>query len=154
MRPLLIAAAFGLTLSTAAAQASAPSAQALYVERRGLIEVDTLCRLFTPQIRAALEAGAGQAAGTLLRGGWTRARLAELENAAVSAARARRCDDPRTASAVRAAQAGFASWVRTPQMDFAGAERTWAARRYADPNGWRLTQRVAAQAAAFGVRER
>lgn len=156
MRPFLLAAAFSMALcSAASAQASAPSAQALYVERRGLMEVDARCRLFSPDIRSALEAGAGQAAGALLRGGWTRVRLGELEQAAVAAARARPCDDPRTISAVAAAQAGFDSWVHTHAMNFPGAERTWAARRTPDPRGgWRLSQEITAPAALFGVRER
>lgn len=156
MRPLLLAAALGLTLSAAAsAYASATSAQALYVERRGMIEVDARCRLFSADIRAALEAGAGQAAGALLRGGWTRTRLNELEQAAITAARARACNDPRTTSAVQAAQAGFESWVHTHAMNFPGAERTWAARRTPDPRGgWRLSQQIAEPLATFGVRDR
>ena len=155
MRLLLTALAISVAaMASASAQTGAPSAQALYVERRALLETDARCGLFSPGIRAALQAGAGQAAGALLRGGWTRARLDELEHAAISAARARDCGDPRSASAARAAEAGFASWARTYAMNFRGTERLWTARRSADVNGWRLSQPIAAPiAATFGVRE-
>lgn len=151
MRPFLLAAA--LVFVAGPAFATAPNAQALYVERRGLLEVDAQCHLLEPDVRAAIQANAAQAAGALLRGGWTRARLTELEQATVSAARSRRCDDPRNASAARAAQAGFASWVHASAMNFTGAERTWSARRYADPSGWRLSQNTISPAATFGVRD-
>lgn len=155
MRLLLIAAALSIAAApSASAQTGALGAQALYVERRALLETDAQCSLFSANIRAALQAGSGQAAGALLRSGWTRARLNELEHAAVSAARARACGDPRSASAARAAEAGFASWVRTYAMNFRGAERLWTARRSADVNGWRLSQPIGAPIAAiFGVRE-
>ncbi len=155
MRLLVIAVAFAIAASpSASAQTGALSAQALYVERRALLETDAQCSLFNPNIRAALQAGAGQAAGALLRSGWTRVRLNELERAAVSAARTRACGDPRSASAARAAEAGFASWARTYALNFHGTERFWTARRSADINGWRLSQQIAAPiAAGFGVRE-
>jgi hypothetical protein len=37
-------------------------------------------------------------------------------------------------------------------MTFQGAARSWVARRYADPNGWRLRQDAPSEA-VFGVRE-
>jgi hypothetical protein len=155
MRALTLAAAICVAITTAAsAQNTTPNAQALYVERRALLDADERCRLFTPNMRHALEAGAAQAAGALLRGGWTRARLSELEQAALAAARSRACGDPRTASAAHAAEAGFASWSRTYSMTFPATERTWVARRSADVQGWRLYQQIAVPAAAtFGVRE-
>lgn len=155
MRVFTLAAALCVALATtASAQNTAPTAQALYVERRALLDADERCRLFSPNVRHALEAGAAQASGALLRGGWTSARVSELESAAVNAARGRACDDPRTASAARAAQAGFASWTHTYSMTFVGAERAWLARRSADVYGWRLYQQLPAPAGAiFGVRE-
>lgn len=155
MRALTLAAALCVAVTTAAsAQNTTPNAQALFVERRALLDADERCHLFTPNVRHALEAGAAQASGVLLRSGWTSARLSELEQAAVGAARGRACGDPRTASAARAAEAGFASWSRTYSMTFPARERTWVARRSADVNGWRLYQQIAVPAAAtFGVRE-
>lgn len=140
-------------LCVAGAAYATPTAQAAFAERRGLLEADTRCGLFTPDIRFALEAGAGQARGSLLRGGWTQARLEELEHAAVTAARARACDDARTTEAAARARLGFASWARTPSMDFPAAERVWVARRNSDVAGWRLRQDVGATGAVFGVRE-
>lgn len=151
MRLLSRLAAFGLTLAIGAAHAT-PGPQAAYVERRGMLEVDAHCHLFTANLRYALEASAGQARGALLRSGWTQARLAELEQATAAAARARPCDDPRNAEAVTQARAGFASWARMASMSFSGAERSWLARRYPDPVGWRLRQDISG-GAVFGVRE-
>ncbi|GAM98845.1 hypothetical protein U91I_02481 [alpha proteobacterium U9-1i] len=123
------------------------------MERRGFLEVDTRCRLLAAGPRTALEAGAQQARGALLRSGWTRARLEQLEQATIRAARSRACNDPRNQTAAAQAQAGFATWSRTNSMTFPGAERTWIARRYVDPLGWRLRQDIDATA-VFGVRER
>lgn len=146
MRRALLALAL---CSLVAAQAP-NTAQATYAERRALLEADTACRLFSPDIRAALEAGAWQARGTLLRGGWTNARLAELENAAVRAARARACGDPRTRDAAIRAREGFAAWVRLSSMRFPGGDRAWTARRVADSSGWLLVQDIP-RAASFGL---
>lgn len=130
-----------------------PNAQAAFVERRGLIEIDARCHLLSENVRGALGAGALQARGALLRSGWTIARAAELERATATAARARACADPRNAVAVSQAQAGYASWARTPAMIFTGAERAWAARRYPDADGWRLVQNIETpRGARFGVR--
>lgn len=155
MRALTLAAALCIAATTAAsAQNTTPNAQALFVERRALMDADERCHLFTPNVRHALEAGAAQASGVLLRSGWTSTRLSELEQAAVTAARGRACGDPRTASAAHAAEVGFASWSRTQAMTFPASERTWVARRYPDVNGWRLYQQMAVPTAAtFGVRE-
>jgi hypothetical protein len=155
MRALTLAAALCIVATTAAsAQNTAPSAQALYVERRALLDTDERCHLFSANMRHALEAGAAQASGALLRSGWTSARLDELEQAAIGAARGRACGDARTASAAHAAEAGFASWSRTPSMTFPANERTWVARRSADVSGWRLYQQIAVPGAAtFGVRD-
>jgi hypothetical protein len=138
-----------------ASATEAPDARTAYVERRGLIEADAQCRLFTPQIRAALQVGAAQARGSLLRAGWTNARVRELEHAAVSAARSRACNDQRTQAAAADARRAFAGWVNAMRMEFPGWERDWLARRVADASGWRLSQSIEAPSTAtFGVRER
>ena len=151
MRFLL--AALGFTLLASAAHAT-PGAQALYVERRGLLEIDARCVLLAPATRTALEAGAAQAAGALLRDGWTRARLNQLETATAGAAAARACADPRNAEGVAAAEAGYQSWARTLAMEFPGLERGWLARRYPNAAGWRLSQALERRRGVFGVRER
>jgi hypothetical protein len=155
MRLLVLAAVFLLTTPLAAAAADAPNAHAAYVERRGLIEADARCRLFSPGIRSALEAGAAQARGALLRAGWSTGQVRELENAVVAAAGGRACDDARTIAAAEAARIAFSNWTSAAAMDFPGWERSWTARRVTGADGWRLRQAIdTPMAAAFGVRER
>lgn len=149
---------FALVLFASASTASAtegPDARTAYVERRGLIEADAQCRIFTSQIHAALQVGVAQARGSLLRAGWTNARVRELEQAAVSAARSRACNDQRTQTAAADARRAFTGWVNAMRMEFPGWERTWLARRVADGAGWRLSQTIDAPSpATFGVRDR
>lgn len=150
MRFILLALALG-TATTASATENARTA---FVERRGLMEADAQCRLFEPSIRAALGVGVAQARGALLREGWTNARLRELEAAAVNAARSRRCGDERTETAAADARRSFAQWANAGTMDFRGWDRSWRARRSADPSGWRLSQDINAPIlATFGVRQ-
>lgn len=158
MRTLLLAlllAAAAAPASSQPAPGSAPSAQAAYAERRALLEADQRCTLFAPDVRAALQGGADQARGALLRSGWTAARVGELEQAAVRAARGRACGDARTAAAADRARRGYASWSRAHAMEFPGSERGWSARRTPDPQEqWVLKQTIAApRAAVFGLRE-
>ncbi|MGD9966992.1 MAG: hypothetical protein AB7T59_10755 [Hyphomonadaceae bacterium] len=150
---LILALAFG---TVSAVSASEPlNARAAFVERRGLLEADTQCRLFTPDIRSALTVGVTQARGALLRAGWTSGGVRTLESAAVDAARGRACNDERTTAAAADARRAFASWINVGTMEFPGWERSWRARRAADASGWRLSQAVDAPlAATFGVRQR
>ena len=152
--PVFLALAIAATIAAASA-GEPPNARAAFVERRGLIEADAHCRLFSPDIRAALEAGAGQARGALLRAGWSTAQVRDLEIAVVSAARERACDDERTSSAAEEARNAFANWVNASSLEFPGWERAWTARRVAARDGWRLSQAVTDPfPATFGVRER
>lgn len=152
MRPLLLAAALTIALASVASATEGPNAREAYVERRGLIEADAQCRLFTPSTRAALQVGVTQARGSLLRAGWSNAQMRALESTVVNAARARACDDARTRDAAASANRSFAQWANAGVMEFPGWERTWIARRAA--GGWRLSQNIDAPlAATFGVRD-
>lgn len=152
MRASFLAALLALAAQAAAAS-EPPNARAAYVERRGLLEADAQCRLFTRDMRAALSASAGQARGALLRAGWSRVQVNELETGVVAAARARTCADQRTLSAAADARAGFSQWMRANDMAFEGWARTWNARRVAARDGWRLRQEIDAPLRAqFGVR--
>ena len=155
MRLFFLAAAFALTTVAASAD-EPPNARAAYAERRGLLEADAQCRLFTPDIRIALQATAAQARGALLRSGWNDTQVRELEQAAINAARSRQCGDARTAQAADNARHAFTRWVNAGTMQFPGWERTWVARRAViDEPAWRLSQTIDAPlAATFGVRER
>jgi len=142
-----------LFLAPLAAAADPPDARAQYAERRGLLEADAACGLFDPTVRGALQIGAAQARGALLRGGWSDARVGELERAAVAAARARQCNDARTLEAAGRARDSFRAWTRTPSLTLPGDEREWRVQRRPDPAGWLLVQDIAApRRAAFGVR--
>jgi hypothetical protein len=151
MRSLFVAALICLAAGPAAADP--PSAQAALVERLGLLHIDTRCRVLTPPVRTAVEAGAAQARGALLRAGWTMARMGELESAVTQAARDRACTDPRVATSAAEARASFEHWAQTGSMDFPGWQRGWTARRTTGPNGFRLSQSIDARI-TFGVRER
>lgn len=153
MRRIITLLAASLTFATAAA-ADAPSARNVYVERRGLLEVDAQCHLFTPEVHAALQVTALQARGTLLRGGWSLAQVGQLEQVTVAAARDRTCADPRNASAAATARTAYNTTFRSNTMEFPGWARAWSARRVAAADGWRLKQTIAApRAATFGVRQ-
>lgn len=155
MRLVFLALALAATIGAAVAQ-EAPNARAAYVERRGLLEADTQCRLFRSDIRAALEVGAMQARGSLLRAGWSNTQVRTLELAATSAARARACTDARTIASADTARRSFATWANAGTMEFPGWERTWIARRTATASpAWRLSQAIEAPIpAVFGVRQR
>jgi hypothetical protein len=155
MRALFLAALLA-TVTTAASATEPTNARAAYVERRGLIEADAQCRLFTPSIRAALQVGAAQARGALLRSGWNNAQMRNLEQTVVAAARGRACNDARTATSAADARRAFTTWVNASSMEFPGWERTWIARRVVPSRGasWRLSQAIDGPIpAVFGVRD-
>jgi|GEM_PF-2255461 len=153
MRAYILLAAASLAITTTTAFAD-PSARALYVERRGLIEADARCHLFDPPVRAALQVTALQARGVLLRGGWSLDQVGQLEQATVEAAQQRACNDPRTRSAALIARQAYNSSFRSNVMEFPGWSRAWSARRVAGSDGWRLRQDVPGPMAAnFGVRQ-
>jgi hypothetical protein len=151
------AAAFLLaTLTALAASAHAETgARAAFAERWAMLEIDQRCGLLAPPVREALVATAAQARAALYRDAWSDRAVAELEVAAVAAARTRACADPRAAAAAERARLGFTAWARTHALDFPGAERVWRARRTPDPAGqWKLSQRLGGSGApTFGVRE-
>jgi len=152
MRALLLTVALSAILVAPAAAQSGPNAREAYVERRGLIEADAQCRLLQPSIRDALEISAAQARGALLRAGWSNAQMRDLENAVVTAARARACNDQRTADSVSSVSRIVAQWVNAGTMEFPGWDRLWIARRVSE--GWRLSQAIETPAPAiFGVRQ-
>ncbi|MBL8530634.1 MAG: hypothetical protein JNK94_02775 [Hyphomonadaceae bacterium] len=136
------------------ASADPPNAHTAFVERQALLEIDGRCHLLEAGPRTALQAGAAQARGALLRAGWTLTRMNDLESAVRAAARERSCDDARTRAAAAEARGAYADWATASVMDFPGLRRSWTARRTVGANGWRLSQTIDAPlAAVFGVRE-
>ena len=152
MRLLFLAAALS-ALSAAAHATDRPDARQAYVERRGLIETDTRCNLLGADLRAALNVGAMQARGSLLRAGWTSDQVRGLEQSVVQAAGQRACNDTRTVEAAANARRAFTPWLSAGYMEFPGWQRAWLARR-GTSEGWRLSQAIdAPRAAVFGVRQ-
>lgn len=152
MRALLLILALAAACPAPASAQEAPGAREAYIERRGLLETDARCRMLAPSLRDALNVGAMQARGALLRAGWSSAQIRELEGAVVAAARARPCNDPRTSAAAAQARASVGQWANSGTMAFPGWERTWVARRESD--GWRLSQAIDAPInATFGIRQ-
>jgi hypothetical protein len=154
MRFIFLAAFLIAASASAASAEDAPNARAAYVERRGLIESDAQCNLFSPEIRTALRIGAARTRGSLLRGGWTTNQVRQLEQTVVAAARGRACNDARTRVAAEDARAAFSVWVTARTMEFPGWRRTWIARRSTGGDGWRLSQAIESPVVAvFGVRD-
>lgn len=152
MRLPFLCLTFAILAGAAAAQT--PDAREAYVERRGLIESDARCNLLPAGLRAALNVGALQARGALLRAGWTSAQLRGLEGTIAQAVAQRPCNDPRTLQSADEARGAFAPWLAAGYMEFPGWERAWLARR-GSSDGWRLSQAIdAPRAAVFGVRQR
>lgn len=152
MRALLLAAALTAMLTSVASAQAGPNSREAFVERRGLIEIDTQCRLLEGSIRDALQVSVAQARGSLLREGWSNAQVRQLEQSVISAAQARQCNDPRSREAVANANRSFAPWANAATMEFPGWRRDWIARR--SNTGWRLSQIIDAPiAATFGVRQ-
>jgi hypothetical protein len=153
MRLLFLAAALSASPSAAAHATEGPDARQAYVERRGLIETDARCNLLSADIRAALNVGAMQARGSLLRAGWTSTQVRGLERSVIQAAGQRPCNDTRTLQSAAEARRAFTPWLSAGYMEFPGWQRTWLARRGAS-DGWRLSQAIdAPRAAVFGVRQ-
>ena len=152
MRVFFLALALAAVISAAAAEPA--NSRAAYVERRGMIEIDTQCHLLRADIRAAIEVGAAQARGALLREGWNLARLADLDRAVADAAQSRACNDPRNASAAAAARTAFAAFSNVSYKEFPGWDRSWLARRVVGADGFRLSQTIdTPMRAVFGVRD-
>ena len=108
--------------------------------------VDGRCRLFAPEIGAALAAGQAQARGASLRSGVAEADLVAVEKRARSKATASSCksaDVTLVADRVREAYAGYAKISR---MTYPGEIADWRADRGDGRTArWRL-----AQSATFG----
>lgn len=138
----MISLAFALTVATS---------PTLFLEREVLRVADSRCQLLQPGARAALMAGARQAGAALQRGGRSFQELDALSAKAETAAARLACDSPALLEAANRAQAAYKGWAIQPSIEFPGRNRTWAARRFKDAQGWRLRQ--GAGDAVFGVRQ-
>jgi hypothetical protein len=117
--------------------AATPAAN-LFYERALMTAADGACRLFAPDVSAALAAAKAQARGAALRSGVDAASLAGLE-AQASAAGAAGCRSPGVAAAAAQVRAAFAGYATLNEMTFPGELSSWTASRPAG-DGWRAVQ--------------
>jgi hypothetical protein len=121
--------ATALALAAAGQAWAATPAASLFYERAVMTAADGACRLFAPDVGAALAAAKAQARGAALRSGIDATSLAGIEaraGAAVSAAGCQSADIATAASRVRTAFQGYAHLDR---MDYPGELNSWTAAR-------------------------
>ena len=131
----------------------AQSTNLLY-ERTLMTAADARCRLFVPEVSAALAAGAAQARGAALRGGTSRKDIQAVEARAQAKAAGAECRsaDIRTA-AIRVASA-FDGYARLWRLTYPGDIAPWKADRIDSVDArWRLSQetRIGTDAVTFGL---
>ena len=146
-------AVLGAVLALAAAPAFAAPLD-VYYERSLMLEANARCRLFTPQVGTALDAGALQARGAALRAGHAPAQITQTRARARQRAAGAACGSADLTLAANRVRNAYAAWSRTPRMHFPGVRAAWAADRnvYRSPS-WRLSQRGQASGAplVFGL---
>jgi hypothetical protein len=138
--------------ATGAAWAGATDA---YYERAVMVAADTRCRLFTPDVAAALQAGKAQARGAALRGGATAEQLAQIEAKARSKAAAAGCQSADIRKAADRVRGAFDGYRKLQRLDLPGELQGWRASKPAPSKGrmWRLSQttRAGADPVVFGL---
>lgn len=119
------------------ALAATPAAN-LFYERALMAAAGGACRLFAPDVAAALAAAKAQARSAALRSGADAASLAGLE-AQASAAGAASCRSPGVTAAAAQVRAAFAGYAALDELKFPGELSSWTASRPAG-DGWRVVQ--------------
>jgi hypothetical protein len=118
----------------------------LFFERTVMTAADMRCGLFTPEVSAALAAGAVQARGVALRAGTDTKLLGEREAAARRYAGQLNCRSPKVLAEAARVQQSFSGYARVTRMTYPGDAADWRADRGSGKAArWRL-----AQDAAFG----
>ncbi len=114
----------------------------LLYERTVMSAADQRCALFTPQIKAALDASRLQARGAALRAGASKDTLAETEGRALRKGRAADCRSPDIATAAGRVRSAFAGYAKLARMDYPGEVAGWSADRSVSKMGerWKLSQ--------------
>lgn len=134
-----IAAAAALCAAPAGQALAATPAADLFYARALMAAAGQACRLFAPDVSAALAASKAQARGAALRSGADAATLAGLE-ARAAAAGAAGCHSPGVAAAAAQVRTAFAGYSSMSEMRFPGELSSWTASRPAG-DGWRAVQR-------------
>jgi hypothetical protein len=144
-----------LALAAAGPAFAASTAADLFYERALMSAADGACRLFAPDVSAALVAAKVQARGAALRSGADPASLATLEARAGAAAQAAGCASPDIAVAAQRVRQAFEGLAHLDHMDFPGDFAAWTAQRAPDDGAahWRVSQsdRFGWDAMRFGL---
>ncbi len=122
----------GLLLATLVALpglAHASNAIGLYYERTVMREADGRCRLFAPEISAALAASSLQARGAALRSGANDGALTAAADRARLAAFSVACNSPDLGTAANRVRKAFEGYARMSSMRFPGDLSAWQADR-------------------------
>ncbi|MBU1375992.1 MAG: hypothetical protein KKE02_03235 [Alphaproteobacteria bacterium] len=105
---------------------------------------DSRCGLFTPEVSAALAAGAAQARGAALRAGTDTKTLAGREAAARRYAGQLNCRNPKVLAEAARVQQAFSGYARVTRMTYPGDAADWRADRGSGKAArWRLAQDTA-----------
>jgi len=136
-----MAAAIGV-VAVGPALAATPAAT-LFYQRAVMTAADGACRLFGPDIGAALAASKAQARGAALRSGIDPTSLAAFD-AQASSAGAAGCRTAEITAAAQQVRAAFADYAHLGYMDFPGEFASWVAQRPTSEAGvsWRASQRA------------
>ena len=145
---------FAIAATLVPAAAFAAPAIDLYYERELMTVADNRCRLFAPQIGAALEASANQARGAALRAGANGDTVNGVTERAAARANSVDCSSPDLTVAAQRVREAFGGWSKTAHMDFPGQSAAWRADRTAYRSiTWRLVESSTAGAdpVSFGI---
>jgi hypothetical protein len=118
-----------LLLSLSGAAGATSQASSFLYERTLMREAGARCRLFTPEIAAALAAAAAQARGAALRSGDAAEAVAATEGRAALKAYAVACDNPDLKIAADRVRKAFAGYAEIRTMSFPGTFAAWSADR-------------------------
>jgi len=121
--PMLAALAAAALLVPGVAAADGPGG--LLYERTLMVRADARCRLFTPDIAAALSAAAAQARGATLRSGVNEAGVRQIEARAALKAYAVPCALPDLKVAADRVRKAFDGYAQLRDMSFPGTVSAW-----------------------------
>jgi hypothetical protein len=145
--------ALASVLAPVAAAQAAPASE-LYYERVLMRAAGDRCRLFGPELTAALDAAAAQARGAALRAGTAAQAVDATRERAFAKASGVDCRSQDLATAAARVRSAFAGLMRTAHMTYPGEEGAWSADRTAYRSvAWALEQRSTAGGARaeFGL---
>ncbi|CAN5335801.1 hypothetical protein BH11PSE2_BH11PSE2_06120 [soil metagenome] len=116
----------------------------VFYERAVMAAADQRCRLFTPEISAALNAGRAQARGAALRSGIEADVLSKVESRAHDKAYAASCTSPDIATAAGRIRAAYEPFSRQLRQVYPGDFASWTAERTTAQRApvWTLSQPV------------